>query len=276
MKFFCLWYMWAFATALCLALLVSSKCGERHLRQRLHEVERAQRNMIEARFVPKDTPVGPVDRIALSSICMEIFNACTNSHYAVFDAYVDDLRQVCGGAALSDKADWARIESVLRHCAHEGFLFPAHPFRFESAGEFAKFIQVNVDLCYLCGSLHVRRNEFEKAQFIESLVLSRLYQLKADYPNRSDDGYSRIVDKYVAQWLEHIESADGFSRAFAEYSFRLNTEYANALRPGKGLPREKALQCARAAAIGLIKSGYRPKWLGDYKGESAERDPWEK
>lgn len=52
--------------------------------------------------------------------------------------------------------------------------------------------------------------------------------------------------------------------------------YANALRSGRGLPREKALQCVRAAAFGLIKSGYRPKWLGDYKGESAELDPWEK
>lgn len=276
MKFFRLWYVWVSATALCLALLVCSKCGERQLRQRLREAERTQRNMMAVRFVPKDTPVGPIDRIALSSICVEIFNACTNSHYAVFDAYVDNLRQVCGDATLADKVDWKRIESVLRHCAHEGFLFPAHPLRFESAGEFAKFIQVNFDLCYLCGSLNVRRNEFEKAQFIEGLVLSRLYQLKADCTNESDVCYSRIADKYLSQWIEHIESADGFSRAFAEYSLRLNTEYANALWPGKGLPREKALQCARAAAIGLIKSGYRPKWLGDYKGESAELDPWEK
>lgn len=276
MKFIRSWCVWFSATALSLVLLVCSRCGELRLRQRLREMESAQRNMMAERFVPKYTPAGLVDRIALSSICMEIFNACTNSRYAAFGVYADNLRPVWGEMTLTGDLDWKRIECVLRHCAHDGFLLPVQPLRFESAEEFAKYIQVNIDLCCLCGSLHVRRKEFEKAQFIECLVLSRLNQFKADYSREGDIAYSQVADKCIARWVEHIESVDGFSRAFAEYSFQLNTEYADALKPGKGLPREKALKCARAAAIGLIKSGYRPKWLGDYTGESTEPDPWEK
>ena len=74
----------------------------------------------------------------------------------------------------------------------------------------------------------------------------------------------RFVDiENMEKAIEQIESANGLTRQAARYAVKQNTVLAEAISPARGSSHEKAIRCARASAIGLIKSGYTPKWLDE-------------
>ena len=90
-----------------------------------------------------------------------------------------------------------------------------------------------------------------------------------------DTGTASVARKYLKEWIGHIESENGFARSAATFTFRFDTEFLPATRPKCHITTDKALQHARSMAIGLLRCGYRPRWLEEFKDPNGRRDPWD-
>ena len=74
----------------------------------------------------------------------------------------------------------------------------------------------------------------------------------------------KSADKFISYWISFIESDNGFTKRCAEFIVARN-ELIKFIRPDKAETREESLRSARSFVTGLIRCGYRPKWLKQFE-----------
>ena len=73
--------------------------------------------------------------------------------------------------------------------------------------------------------------------------------------------FEAVARGFLDKWIEHIESERGFTRWYARC---LMAAYEISIAEGE-FTRESAVRSVRKAATPLIRLGYTPKWLEEFK-----------
>ena len=214
--------------------------------------------------VPEDCP--------FDSLCEEICIAVTNDHLKVFESEASVL--LCRDNTPAIHKCQAE-ELALERAFNESFLRNCDMHAFKHASELDRYMRINIALAVHFGNADMLNGRMETVADKEYLVLLRLKNYRQKFASEGRQDLEEVVAGFYNDWIEQIESPSGFTRQSAHYRMFMNSDYAETVRPGSGLSRKKALRLARSVAIGLVRSGYRPKWLDLFKDPDGDGDPWE-
>lgn len=160
------------------------------------------------------------------------------------------------------------IVAALEKPLCDVFLWKKELQEFSSAQEYESFAIVNTELVKYFGCREIRDGRLELAETKEYLTYRTLNEYCEKFRKEGDAELVACAEKFLAKWVEHIESSDGFTRKSACYLLFLNTEYANMIRPEAALSHQEALRAARSTANGLVNCGYTPKWLKEFDADA--------
>ena len=82
-----------------------------------------------------------------------------------------------------------------------------------------------------------------------------------NFRNEERDDMRAVAQKYLDKWIAHIESPNGFIRRYAHWNLEMSWPR---IELGKITP-EQARQGSLGCATPLIRLGYTPKWLDEFK-----------
>lgn len=191
--------------------------------------------------------------------CNDIVAAVSNGVSSALGDYADVLSKETHSPKIGNCSS---AENALEKVFNDSFLWRgSRLLEFDSISALEVYLRINFELMIHYGNLNIRNGNLETLPPKEYLALKTLNDYKKKFRNEGKPEYERLVDVYMKSLIEHIESPDGFTRICAHYMVRMNTELANAMKPGKGVNRESAMKIGRAAAQGLVRNGYTPKWL---------------
>ena len=207
--------------------------------------------------------------------------ALRNGYERMAKAYLkrDRLELSMAMASLPASKDFLRceisshIDEALSTAFNDTFLRTEELFDFADEGSFAAFAWVNLDVAMFYGRLRLKQKDFESLCFIENLVYLRLKQYHDKFEREERADLQNAARRFMDLWEAQIESPDGFTRQGIRGMYLMNSVYARACGHGPGFTRENALVMGRALANGLVKCGYRPKWL-DHLGDVLD-EPWD-
>ena len=167
----------------------------------------------------------------------------------------------------------SHIDEALSTAFNDTFLRTEALRDFSDVESFETFAWVNLDVAMFYGRLRLKQKDFESLCFIENLVYLRLKQYHDKFEREERADLQNAARRFMDLWEAQIESSDGFTRQGIRGMYLMNSVYARASGHGPGLTRENALAMGRALANGLVKCGYRPKWL-DRLGDVLD-EPWD-
>ncbi len=144
---------------------------------------------------------------------------------------------------------------------------------FGNAQELSTYLRVNIDVALFLGRTFIKRKEWiHPLDFMESAALMQLGRYRRKYLHEGKNDHVEVVDRFTREWQQHIESEDGFTR---QYMWHVVDRYVyerehrelswKRHRLDTWLSREQIFRIARSEAEGLIKHGYTPKWLDEFK-----------
>ena len=165
------------------------------------------------------------------------------------------------------------LDLPLRKHFDENFLRTENLHPFSDVKSFDRYVEINLMVAMFYGRLYLRQKNFESLCFIEHLVYLRLKQYHDKFEREKETDLQNAARRFMDLWEAQIESPDGFTRQGIRGMYLMNSVYARACGHGPGLTRENALVMGRALANGLVKCGYRPKWL-DHLGDVLD-EPWD-
>jgi len=232
------------------------------LSRRVSCLEREKASLFKEKFLPVDEPMTYTEKCLLGNLCHRIRHAYEVEGYQSLKPYAEALTCMRKGAGRDDMGN---AEKTLKRVSHDEFLWTEEIRAFASRDEFARYLDIQYDLLMFLGELDIERRNFETVSAPECLAYKKICAYCEHFHSSSDRDWCGVAEEYRTRLISHIESSSGFTRQSAVYQMRLNTEYAEALSPGKGLSREKALKLGRMIAEGLVRSGYTPKWLDEFK-----------
>ena len=113
------------------------------------------------------------------------------------------------------------------------------------------------------GNYSCKRNDygFVQTAWIEYGTFEVLKRYVDQFHDEGKKDFEAIAQKYLDNWILHIESDQGFIRRNAHYQMDMSWP---AIELGK-ITREDARRGALTGANTLIKLGYTPKWLDEFK-----------
>jgi len=217
---------------------------------------RLQAENLRLHFIMEETSVD--DRLA--SVTRRIAGLAGSG--GVVHEYVDALSGIESWLDLvSDDEIATRLDRPLRDL----FLWKKGLNDFSSVSEFETFANVSLDIVVALGMRDICKGDFDYAAAREDLAYKTLKEYAEKFSAEGRAELLKCVEVQLSRWIEHIESFRGFTHKLAKYHLFMNTDFANALRPGTGLSRNRSLRLARSAANGLIHCGYTPKWLKEFE-----------
>ena len=144
---------------------------------------------------------------------------------------------------------------------------------FENARELSTYLRANTDVALFLGRTCIKRKEWGyPLDILEPAALMQLGRYRRMYLHEGKNDHVEVVDRFTREWQQHIESEDGFTR---QYMWHVVDSYVYArerreriwrrYRLDTWLSKEQIFRIARGKAEGLIKRGYTPKWLDEFK-----------
>lgn len=193
--------------------------------------------------------------------CKDILSVVSNGVCSALGDYADAL----SGEGHSLKIGNCRsAENALETVFNDSFLWRGgRLLEFDSISALDAYFRINFELMIHYGNLDIRNGNFETLPPKESLTLKTLNDYKEKFQKEGKPECEHLVDLYLKSLIEHIESPDGFTRIGARYVVGMNTDLANAMKPGRGVNRESAVKIGRAVVQGLVRCGYTPRWLDE-------------
>ena len=134
---------------------------------------------------------------------------------------------------------------------------------FSDVEAFERFARINIEAALFEGEMAiVERSDF--GAYVEGTVLVRLIQYKNKFAKEGLTDLEASAEKFISYWTSFIESDNGFTKRFANLIVDQN-ELVRFLKPEESQTREEAFRSARSFAQGIVRCGYRPKWLKDFE-----------
>ena len=212
------------------------------------------------KYEKKRIEIGEAEQQALRAIYRDIQVAYTNNQ-------VEAMMQAM--ACVSNRVD--NIPNVLYRELSGGIedLF-CMQFRackprsvFDSLADFDNFVALHTKMALFLGNYSCKRNDygFVQTAWIEYGTFEVLKRYVDQFHDEGKKDFEAIAQKYLDNWILHIESDQGFIRRNAHYQMDMSWP---AIELGK-ITREDARRGALTGANTLIKLGYTPKWLDEIK-----------
>ena len=189
------------------------------------------------------------DYLALKPIYADIESAYTNNQTRMLHQSVSRVSNLLG-------RDYGRpyldLDEALRRLFEEKFVGQKSLRRFETLGEFERFASVNVEMAlFLCSS------EFRSGTDVTFRMCdleSQTFRVLRDYVDKfhgeGKRDFEGAAQRHLDAWIAHIESRQSFSYKMASYWWSISHNFAHDVHFG---------------IDGLIKLGYTPKWLDEFK-----------
>lgn len=193
--------------------------------------------------------------------CNDILAVVSNGRCAALRDYADVISR---SGTLPRIGCCGKVEGALAETFYDSFLRRnTHFKKFENLVALESYLRINFDLMVHYGGLDIRNGDWEVLSAKEYLALKTLNYYKRKFQDERNAEFEHAVDSCLKLLIEHIESPYGFTRISARHMIWMNTDLANAMKPGKGVSRESAMKIGRAVAQGLVRCGYTPKWLDE-------------
>ncbi|MBO7688754.1 MAG: hypothetical protein J6V72_20410, partial [Kiritimatiellae bacterium] len=114
------------------------------------------------------------------------------------------------------------------------------------------------------GECYCRRNDYcdSLLEWIEIETFRTLKALVERFRKDRRRDFEAIAQQFLDMWVAHIESSQGFVRRYAHYILENDLSLIEVGRRGT---REEIITRARKSADALIRRGYTPKWLEEFK-----------
>ena len=249
----------AIAIILVLAISILALLRDcRRQQKRVKSLEEEKRSVAIEQYAPRIIALSDEVRTKLLSANEEIARCYTNEQ-------LEAMREAMMKMPMeNDFVSWQtapEIDAPIQNSFGRRFIWSVEQRPFATSEAFERFARMNIDLALFYGNVNIRRKNFEQASLIEYKTLVQFKAYEGSFQKSGRPELAETARHFIELWIEQIESANGLTRQAARYAVKQNTVLAEAISPGRGSSHEKAIRCARASAIGLIKSGYTPKWL---------------
>jgi hypothetical protein len=136
---------------------------------------------------------------------------------------------------------------------------------FDKVEDFERFVRINIEAARFVSDLEVLMTyESDYGIGPERMLLVRLLQYKKKFVEGGLRELEASVDRFLSYWTSFIESDNGYSKRWAKFIVEYN-EMAKFTQLTRSKTREELLYSARSSVKGLIRCGYRPKWLKEFE-----------
>ena len=141
------------------------------------------------------------------------------------------------------------------------FIHAESLFEFSSGLDFERFGRANMEIVRYFGNLYLRRGGDCELLFVyDSQTLKQLMRYKDMFHAKDMLDCERAADMLIAEWVEQIESKDGFTRRYMW--FQVDLQWPR-YHEGK-MTIDELSKLVKSYADGLIRLGYTPKWLSEF------------
>lgn len=222
-------------------------------------------------------PIAKEREKELKAFFAQITDAYTNRNYEIVRKQISNVPET-----LYDVTRQVYQDAINPFCTafmdevlwKSGGFSESQPFPvFGNAQELFAYLRVNTDVALFLGRTFIKRKEWiHPIDFLESAALMQLGRYRRMYLHEGKIDHVEVVDRFTREWQQHIESEDGFTRQYMwhvvdRYVYEREHREVSWKRHGLDtcLSKEQIFRIARSEAEGLIKLGYTPKWLDEFK-----------
>ncbi len=222
-------------------------------------------------------PIAKESENELKAFFVQVTDAYTNRNYEIVRKQIANVPET-----LYDVTRQVYQDAINPFCTvfmdevlwkSGGFLESLPLPVFENAQELSTYLRVNTDVALFLGRTFIKRKEWiHPLDFLESAALMQLGRYRRMYLHEGKSDHVEVVDRFTHEWQQHIESEDGFTR---QYMWHVVDRYVyerehreiswKRHRLDTWLSKEQIFRIARSEAEGLIKHGYTPKWIDEFK-----------
>lgn len=207
----------------------------------------------------RGTPITAEEAAEIKDVCDGIVEAYKNGQIGVMYermACVSNQLDILSGESCF------KFEGDLIRLCRRNFLNQNELRDFKSQADFEQYVRLNVKLVDFLLENALRQKNFGSAfDTWEGFTYRRLNEYRDKFQREKRADLQRSAEKYLAKWVEHIESERGFTRRCIVHEYeRLRFGH----KIGK-IDSKIPLRYNLCLAEYLIGCGYTPKWLGEFK-----------
>lgn len=266
---------WGFALA-AIVLAVRALIGNQPV-HRCHTVEDSclmglqdgrQRSILENHAVPLE----PDRRVELTKAYSDVVQAYSNGQAEVLHEWRLKLPRKVESLATSDllKIDRPFFNVVYGELLTKmNRILAKEPLDedYADATAFERHAASLLELVRLYGDIQIQRRKFENLfGDLEALVFYRLTAYENYYRNVGRRDLERAAKRFSSEWIDQIESRDGYTRRLLVYHIENCRKWGDNLMDQCKQSWDEISQNVVSQTVYTLKwAGYTPKWLVDFK-----------
>lgn len=213
---------------------------------------------------PKQMPISEEHKSSLKAIYECLVAAYSNGQFKVVEEWEDRLPLMV--ESLTD-GDFKYVESGFYGVLAGELSGKRVPLRnFVDVKGLDERARTDLSAMKLYGKVCWRRRSYgDYACRLEALALRRLWNYREKFVAERRPEFIMKVDAFIEEWIDHIESPRGFSRAEALYWMEFSKMWGHDAS-GKSQTWEHLRDKAIAqGSEWLVRVGYHPKWADEFK-----------
>ncbi len=223
--------------------------------------EELRKERVRARFAPyrmeRITLTEP-QRAELSAIYADIVKAyerrdleAMRRNMRLLPETNDHITQECG---IGDD-----LYKVFRSTVWDSDPLP----EFDSCADFESFMRCSLEVMWFYASLYGRRRRFDTQASIECWAYDWLSRFREKFRKESNVELAKSVERFIRELEIQIESPGGYTRRAIRSLIVSDLDFVAAMYPGSGISWTNSVLLGRGCARGLVRVGYKPKWLDE-------------
>lgn len=129
----------------------------------------------------------------------------------------------------------------------------------------AKYLETERALLCLYGDVNSRRKSYGHVYAtLEAGYYRRLRRLREIFKTSGHPDLVACVERFISEWVEQVESPNGYTRILAEYYLAIEKETAYMAMIDNNIDWQSCIRGVVVSSAGfLVRAGYTPKWLSE-------------
>lgn len=156
--------------------------------------------------------------------------------------------------------DWNQAILPMKRAWFDGWSIGEPTMTFKTSEDLRTWLQANLTFAKAYGTMLSKAGKMDMLPAFDIWILTGLHAHKEKYVKACKRDYLDVTERFIAAWVEQIESESGFTREYMRWQ---NRSLGRLVKEGKLTPA-KLRQNIRCNAWPLQKRcGYTPKWLDE-------------
>lgn len=171
--------------------------------------------------------------------------------------------------------DWNQAILPMNRAWFDGWSIGEPTMTFKTCEDLRTWLLANLTFAKVYGTMLSKSGNMDMLPAFDVWVLTGLQAHKEKYAKACKRDYLDVTERFIAAWVEQIESERGFTREYMRWQ---NKSLCRLVKEGELTPA-KLRQNIRGNVWPLQKRcGYTPKWLDEEFPllPEGEKDAWEK